>query len=412
MLIGAALAGATLLATVIAAVLGRSLVAGNVGQLLEQLGHGPGAGHGAGRARWLAELFTSSGFGNSLTQSIVVAGAIGAVFAGTLGFLGAAWIARPLSRLSQRIRRMAAGDYGDRELRFGPAGADRAEPSRPQEPSLSGPIAEVGEMSFALDTLSRRLAAAESLRRRLVEDMAHELRSPLTAIRGYAEGLRDGVFPQPSVALSGLQRELARVERLIADLRRSALPTSPAEFWPVDLGDLAVSVARGIEGAARRRGIELEVSVEPGGPYKVIGDPDRLGQVIANLLDNAVKFTPPGGRVKLEIGPQAGGESGEVRVAVRDTGLGIPPRHLPHVFDRLYRAEPSRSRSTGGTGIGLAIVKQIVLAHGGTVEAQNLPEGGALLVCRLPPRPGRSAGGARSGGNGLGPSHSPVEDSG
>jgi len=372
-LIALALAGATLLAAAIAAVLTRWLVARDVGGLLEQLGHGPGMGHGMGRARWLAELFTASGFGGRLTQSIVVAGLGGALVAGLAGFFGAGRIARPLSRLAERVRRMAAGDYGDRDTGLAPAAG------------TGGRVAEVAEMRTALDTLSRQLAAAEGLRRRLVEDMAHELRSPLTAVRGYAEGLRDGVFPDPETALSGLQRELGRIERLIADLRRSALPSSPAEFWPLDLGDLAESVARGMESAARRKGIDLQAAVKQGGPFSVTGDPDRLGQVISNLLDNAVKYTPPGGWVKLSVGRQPGTPD-EVRLSVRDSGPGIPAPHLPHIFDRLYRAEESRARSTGGTGIGLSIVKQIVLAHGGTVEAGNPPGGGALFVVRLPSR--------------------------
>jgi signal transduction histidine kinase len=380
--IALSLAGAALLAAAVAAVLTRSLVSRDVGGLLEQLGWPqimPGMGHGMGRARWLAELFASSGFGAKLTQSIVIAGLAGAAIAGAIGYLGAARIARPLSLLSERIRRMAAGEYGRRTGQTGVEAAPSAAPSR--EP---GGVHEVSEMQSALDTLSRQLAAAESLRRRLVEDLAHELRSPLTAIRGYTEGLRDGVFPDQAAALSGLQRELGRIERLITDLRRSALPSSPAEFWPVDFREVAVSAAHGLEAAARQKGIDFRIAADQEGPQLVMGDSDRLGQVVANLVDNAVKFTPPGGWVKVELGPQPGNPEGEIRLIVKDSGPGIPAKHLPHIFDRLYRAETSRARSTGGSGIGLAIVKQIVLLHGGTVEADSPRGGGAVFTVRLP----------------------------
>ncbi len=386
LVIALTLMGVALLATAVAALVARWLVARDIGALLEGIGWRPpgGIGHGMMRSRMLQELFDRTGYGAQLTSSIVYAGLAGAVIAGVVGYLGAGLIARPLSMLSDRVRRLAAGDY-DRSRSTDPGGrAGSMAPGARSNPPASHAIAEVSEMRQAIDTLAGQLSAAESLRRRLVEDLAHELRSPLTAVRGYAEGLRDGVFPDPAHAVAGLQRELGRIERLITDLRNSALPGSPAEFWPVDLGELASSVAGGYLPAARAKGIDLQLQIGTGGPHVVLGDTDRLGQVLANLLDNAIKFTPAAGEVKVSIGHLPGDEPGHISLAVRDSGPGIPARDLPHIFQRLYRAERSRARTTGGSGIGLAIVKQIVLGHGGTVEASNADGGGALFVVRLP----------------------------
>lgn len=383
LVIGLTLFGVALLATAVAALIARWLVARDIGALLEGIGYRPPGtiGHGMMRNRLLLEIFERTGFGAQLTSSIVYSGLAGAVVAGIIGYLGASHIAHPLSALSGRIRRLAAGDY-DRSP-AAPPGSTSAKRAAQSQPS--GAIAEVAEMRLAIDTLAGQLAAAEGLRRRLVEDLAHELRSPLTAVRGYAEGLRDGVFPDPAHAVAGLQRELGRIERLITDLRHSALPNSPAEFWPVDLGDLASSVVGGYMPAARAKGIDLQLQVGSGGPHVVLGDTDRLSQVLGNLLDNAIKYTPAAGVVRVSVaqGQLAGGQPDEVALAVRDTGPGIPAKDLPHIFQRLYRAERSRARSTGGSGIGLAIVKQIVLAHGGTVEASNPEGGGALFVVRM-----------------------------
>lgn len=378
--------GVALLATAVAALVARWLIARDIGALLEGIGWRPpgGVGHGMMRTQMLRELFDRTGYGAQLTSSIVYAGLAGTVIAGVVGYLGAGLIARPLSALSDRVRRLAAGEYDRSDSSQEGSAEGRPDRAAGYGLAASHGIAEVSEMRQAIDILTGQLAAAESLRRRLVEDLAHELRSPLTAVRGYAEGLRDGVFPDPAHAVAGLQRELGRIERLITDLRNSALPSSPAEFWPVDLGELASSVVGGYLPAARTKGIDLQLQVTTGGPHMVLGDNDRLGQVLANLLDNAIKFTPAAGAVKVSVGHFPGDESNQIGLAVRDSGPGIPARDLAHIFQRLYRAERSRARSTGGSGIGLAIVKQIVLGHGGTVEASNAEGGGALFVVRLP----------------------------
>jgi signal transduction histidine kinase len=365
---------AVLLATLVAATLSRWWVQNDVSRLLDDIGwRPPGMGPGQMRARILREVFVSTGFARRLTDSVLISGLIGAALAGLAGYLGATWLAQPLSSSAGRLRRLAGGDL----RHAGGQGPDGFPESS---------IDEVAAISAAVDSLTSQLAMAEDLRRRLVEDLIHELRSPLTAVRGYAEGLRDGVFADPASAVSGLERELRRVERLLSDLRYSALPTEVGAFAQVDLAELVRSVAAGFEKRARERQVAINVSVNVAadlpGPL-VMGDPDRLGQVVSNLLDNALEFAPPAtGQVKLEVVAGAGREGH--RLVVEDNGPGIPAKDLPHIFDRLYRADTSRARSTGGSGIGLAIVKQIVLGHGGAVTAQNAPGGGARLVVSLP----------------------------
>ncbi len=361
-----------LLATAVAAVLSRWYVTRDVERLLDDIGW-QGSGHGHGRMQMMRELFTSTGFDRRLTDSVLIAGLIGAAVAGLAGFVGATSVARPLTRLAERVRRLAAGEYRS-------AGGVGPESGAAAEASA---IAEVVEMGAAVDSLDSQLAAAEALRKRLVEDLAHELRSPLTAVRGYAEGLLDGVFPDPASAVKGLQREIGRIERLIADLRRSALPSEAGPLSRIDLGELAAAVAAGFVAQAKERGIELAVNTGKPATAWVNGDRDRLSQVISNLLDNAIKYSPRGGAVEMEVGDHPGRD--ELHIVVSDTGPGIPAADLPHIFDRLYRAEPSRARTTGGSGIGLAVVKQIALAHGGTVSARNAPGGGgAVFTVRLP----------------------------
>lgn len=363
------LTGTVLIATVAAALINRWYVTNNVTSLLEHIGWQ--GSPGMGRGRMIAELLSDSGFAARLNSSLLISGLVGAAMAGLIGFFGADRIAGPLAALAARVHQLAAGDY--RPL-SGKGGQSAASPG----------VLEVAEIDRAVRNLGLQLAEEEALRRRLVEDLAHELRSPLTAVRGYAEGLSDGVFPDPRTAASGMQREIARIDRLITDLRRSTLPSEPGPMVRVDLGELAGTVAAGFMGLSREQGVAIAVEtnqVRPG-DLCVNGDRDRLGQVLANLLDNALKYTPGGGRVVIAVDAVHGRP--EVQLRVIDSGPGIAPADLPHIFDRLYRADNSRARSTGGTGIGLSVVRQIVLNHQGTITAGNLPEGGAVFTVSLP----------------------------
>lgn len=224
---------------------------------------------------------------------------------------------------------------------------------------------------------------AEAVRRDFVANVSHELRTPLASLRAMAETLRDGALEDPQLAdrfLGQILGEVDRMTRLVNDLLDlSALEAGVVRLRQeeVEAAELLQSVAQRFRDAAARKGVRLEVRP---GPARVRGDRDRLEQALGNFVDNAVKYTPSGGRVELAV--ELHGD--EVHLVVEDTGPGIPPEHLPRVFERFYRADPSRSRAEGGTGLGLAIAKHVALAHGGRVEASNRPTGGARLSLVLP----------------------------
>ncbi len=239
-----------------------------------------------------------------------------------------------------------------------------------------------GQLLLVVQDVTRE-RRAEAVRRDFVANVSHELRTPLASLRAMAETLRDGGLEDPQLGvrfLGQMLEEVDRMTRLVNDLLDlSALEAGVVRLRREELQarELLEAVARRYQQAASRRGVRL--AVRPG-EARLQGDRDRLEQALGNLVDNAVKYTPPGGRV--ELGVEAGGA--EVRLVVEDTGPGVPPEHLPRIFERFYRADPSRSREEGGTGLGLAIAKHIALAHGGRVEACNRPEGGARFAVVLP----------------------------
>ena len=278
---------------------------------------------------------------------------IGAGVAVVLGSLTGWWflrrILRPLDRLAEATRAIAAGDLETRV-------------PVPPDPELRSLADSFNQMTSSLER-------AEMLRRAVVEDVAHELRTPLTSLRGYTEALADGVVEPTPDMLRTVHEEIVRMTRLVEELdqlaRGSHAGRSDARV-PVDLRTL---VARSLEIATAelsRRGIRSELQIDPG-EWSVPADPDAIGQVMANLVQNATRYTDDGGAVVVRIGPDGDG----VRCTVENTGPGIPASELPLIWERLHRVDPSRSRESGGAGIGLAIVRQIVEAHGGMVGAAS-----------------------------------------
>lgn len=227
---------------------------------------------------------------------------------------------------------------------------------------------------------------AEAVRRDFVANVSHELRTPLASLRAMAETLQEGGLENRELAerfLGQMLQEIERMSRLVNDLLDlSALEAGVVRLRQEELEarEVLETVAQRHAHVAAQRGVSLVVRT---GNQRLRGDRDRLEQALGNLIDNALKHTPPGGRV--ELGVEVRG--GEVHLVVEDTGPGVPPEHLPRVFERFYRVDASRSREAGGTGLGLAIVKHIALAHGGRVEACNRPEGGARFVVALPAAP-------------------------
>jgi two-component system OmpR family sensor kinase/two-component system sensor histidine kinase BaeS len=219
-------------------------------------------------------------------------------------------------------------------------------------------------------------------RRDLLADVAHELRTPLTIIRGRLEGILDGVYPSDEKHITPALEETYLLERLVEDLHLLTLAEARQlhfEPGPVHLGYLARRAADLFSAQAEEKGIYLEV--DDRAPQALVNvDPQRTGQVIANLLNNALRYVPGNGQVTLFIEPR----SPDVLLSVRDNGPGVPAEDLPLLFQRFWRGERSRSRLSGGAGLGLAIAKQLVEAQGGRIEAANLPEGGLQVTIAFP----------------------------
>lgn len=291
--------------------------------------------------------------------------AIGAIAGVLLGGLVAWWLARrvlrPLRRLSDGTRRIAAGDLS----------------ARVEVP----PGAELAEVAMAFNRMAATLERVEQLRRSLVEDVAHELRTPLTTLRGYTEAMAEGVAEPTPEMLRTVHAEIERLTRLVERLdalARDASATHGRAAAEIRLGDVVrrtMALARPtLEGRAIRVQVMEEDDLPP-----LVGDPDGIGQVVANLVQNAVAYTADGGEITVRLRRDGDG----VQCEITNSGPDIPPDQLPLIWERLYRVDVSRARSTGGAGIGLAVVRQIVERHRGQVGATSA-DGRTSIWFRLP----------------------------
>jgi len=302
----------------------------------------------------------SSAVTRSLWLSALTAGALALALGGLLSWQ----IVRPLRWLTQGARRVAAGELHHRVK--------------------VGSRDEVGQLAAAFNGMAEALERDEQARRNLLADVAHELRTPLAVIEGTADAILDGIFEPTPERIQAIKEEAALLAQTVADLRDLSLAEAghlTLERVPTDPADLATRAARGAEAVAGPRGIALDLEVEPDLPT-VLVDPSRVHQVLSNLLANAVRHTSSGGRVALGVRRHA--EPPGVLFAVADTGEGIPPEDLPHVFERFYRVDRSRSRRSGGSGLGLSIARQLVEAHGGHIWADSQPGQGSRFSFVLP----------------------------
>jgi signal transduction histidine kinase len=242
---------------------------------------------------------------------------------------------------------------------------------------------ELGVLARTFKEMAGGLETAETQRRKMTADIAHELRTPLTNIQGYLEAIRDGVVSADEQTVETLYQQTVHLSRLVEDLRILSIADAGAlrlELAPDSLPSLVSETVSTFQPRAAERGVSLEVSSQPDVAPVAI-DRTRMRQVIANLVENALTYTPTGGRVSVDVSK---GPADAVTMTVSDTGQGIPPAELPKIFEQFYRVDHSRARSTGGAGLGLTIVKRLVEAHGGAIAVESDLGRGARFTVTLP----------------------------
>ena len=291
---------------------------------------------------------------------LAVAGA--AALALILGVVSTRMLTRPVHDLTRAIRSMRNGAL------------EQTVPVRAHD--------EFGEMATAFNEMSAQLARSQRVRDQMTADIAHELRTPLSVVTGYLEGIRDGVLEPTPETIATLHDEARHLQGLVEDLRTLSLADAgrlALQRESVAPDELLRSVYQAFGPLADAAGVELQVQ-SGDVPAAVEVDAKRMRQVLGNLVANALRFTPPGGRVALA----AGREGDAVVLTVADTGAGMAPETLPHIFERFYRVDPARTAESGASGLGLAIARSLVEAHGGTIGAESVQGSGTTMRVTLP----------------------------
>jgi two-component system, OmpR family, sensor histidine kinase BaeS len=286
---------------------------------------------------------------------------IGAVIALILGVLLSRTLTHPIRELTRATHAVSEGDLSQQVL------------VRSND--------ELGELAQAFNKMSSELSRSVNARKQITADIAHELRTPLSLILGHAEAVHDRVLPPTRENFEIIREEAARLEHLVNDLRILSLADAgELSIKPqrVELQRLLEEVASLYQYQAQRKAIALTLDAAAP-PSSVEADPGRMTQVLTNILDNALRHTPQGGRIVLS----ASEHHDRIELAVQDSGPGLKPQDLDRIFDRFYRADPSRQREDGGSGLGLAIAKSIVQAHGGQLSAESEPGKGLKVIISL-----------------------------
>lgn len=289
---------------------------------------------------------------------------IGAVIALVLGVVLSRTLTRPIRELTTATHAVSEGDLSQ------------------QVPVRSND--ELGELARAFNKMSFELSRSVNARKQMTADIAHELRTPLSLILGHAEAVHDGVLPPTRENFEIIRDEATRLEHLINDLRTLSLADAgelSIQLQAVEPQRLIQEVASLYQYQSQRKNIAFLLDVPPHLPTIEV-DPGRMTQVLTNILDNAIRHTPEGGTITLT----AREVDGEVELAVQDSGPGLKPEDLERIFERFYRADPSRQREDGGSGLGLAIARSIVQAHGGQLSAESEPGKGLKVKVLLPKR--------------------------
>ena len=311
---------------------------------------------------FLGRLSATTGFLQSVWWQFLLVGAVAATISLVVARLMARGMTQPLRDMAAAARRMETGDYSVRVE------------TRSRD--------EVGQLAAAFNRMSAELRSVEQSRRDLVANVSHELKTPIAAVRAHLENILDGVEAPDPATLAVMLGQVERLGRLVDQLLElSKLESGEVPLRPevLDLRSLVDGLLAEIAVATAGRRVELANDVPVDLP-SVMADPERVHQVLFNLVDNAVRFTSDGGRVSVT----ARARDGNVQIAVADTGSGIPPEHLPRLFERFYRVDHARARNEGGTGIGLAIALSVVEAHGGTIVAESELGRGSVFSFDLP----------------------------
>jgi histidine kinase len=298
-------------------------------------------------------------FNEAMLRSVIVA----TVSAIVVSIFVSRRVVTPIRQMMQASQHIADGYYHERVQ------------------VLSGD--ELGQLAQTFNQMAASLEQTEAMRRELIGNVAHELRTPLTTIKGYMEGLIDGVLPADAGTYQHVYREADRLQRLVRDLQelsRVEAGSFDLHRAQIQLGELIRQTSIRLSPQFEEKGVDLTVEIEPDLPV-VYADEDRISQVLLNLMGNALQYTPAGGVVSIS----AQRHDGTVRVCITDTGVGVTAEHLSHLFDRFYRVDKSRSRAGGGSGIGLTITRHLVEAHGGRIwAASDGPGQGSTFSFVLP----------------------------
>ena len=300
-------------------------------------------------------------FLNSLNKLLLIGTVIAALISFVLGAFMARWLASPISRVIRTAGQISQGKYGDRI----------------REASNTK---EIVELTQAINTLADSLAKQESLRKRLTADVAHELRTPTANLQSHIEAMIDGIWQPDTARLESCHEETVRISKLVSDLENLArfeadnLILKKETF---DFSQLVLKIEKSFESDITGKNIHVKNELPA---RRLTADEDKIEQILVNLFSNALKYTPEGGSVIIRSE-----ETAEAFIiTVKDTGIGISAEDLPYIFERFYRADKSRSRATGGSGIGLAIVKFLAEAHGGTVTVVSKLDGGSEFTVKIP----------------------------
>jgi len=308
------------------------------------------------------------GFRDGVYDALLLAALAASLAAVTASLLVTRQIIAPIRALSRASQRIAAGNYNERV---------DIETDKPEN------LDELGQLAHDFNSMANNLAQTEDRRRQLVADVSHELRTPLTTIKGSMEALMDGVLPSDQETFSRIYQEADRLQRLVNDLQELSQVEAGAfvlDLQPLQLADILQALLRRFEPQFIDKKVSIQNQIPTNLP-QVCADADRLSQVFYNLLGNALQYTPEGGQVRIT----ARSQETEVLVSVCDTGIGMDANDLQHVFDRFYRADRSRARVSGGSGIGLTITRYLIEALGGRIWAESSGEGqGSTFSFTLP----------------------------